>query len=1053
MVHAKKAADATANDESGWWMADALANNEDAQSFNRTMRALSLNGAETFAARGEDAKYGARAVRMSPRGKRGLQLYRTREKDLVRNANTAQLSLESLKHGVSYTRADGKTERVKPTDRAIEYILGTPGKRGALRQMQATAEHMLDNEVQAVNERILNIQNQHGLSNAETNLRLNVAQELAAELYQDSAKKQPGTESTPFSRRTVRAKLNELPDPERVVVAEMMELEARTRRANRAYREAVLGRYVPVSREGAMQVSVGLADTSGRPLSSEQIQSLPDELRRMLPYFRAKNERDAKLIQKRLQEAFEALGDVDIEDGPLVFRFEARVSAAGAQQTQTPTMSSIQLRQMLDTIELRGAGVPQEARNALAQAMDQQERSTLAPRPGADKQLAHTIAQWIYGTNDRASRTLHAPRVHGLLTAPMGAWTGENDLELPNRVAAKFDEAQAEGDLAGMEKARREWDATVYKMEWMLPERPGGYSYTLAGKTREFQGRGEGERMRDEVIRNVEWINQPGSLDHADDWLERGAVGQAKQLAMLSMLGANLATAGLNVTSVFMNTMPWLATYNAKNGYGGGFGVGKSGLALSRAMMQMAMPRYGNVKYLTSVVDGKTKDANITPDEARMLRDFHLRGDTTPQMSNNLIGAMLNKGSPRTRKVRDAWMLTFNATESLARRSGALAAYRLNRAKQEGLGDTDTIRIHRDSVKLARDALNFSQGHYERLNRPNFARDGLGSMVFMFKMFVVTSMELMKNMAPKGRVLFLGSLMLASGVEGLPFAQDLFNVIEMLRRAFGIQNRTLQRAMIETFDTVLPGSAPFVMHGGLNWLSGGNVGPRLGFGDLVPGLDELLVSGVDQGGRSIVNFIGPAAAATLGAGKMLAGAAQQGLEATGLKTETTDWQETFIFDNPVSAVRGLLHGMVIMNDGSVRDRHGRIVDADASAKDAVARMLGFTTADSAAQWTMTKLARLEQDHAASMRTEIVREASEYVMRGDRTGLRRLMRDVAAMNRNVIQSGAPRGYLVQNLGPSIRKATQEGLKSVIERQLRDPLDHYDFKRLVNAYGGG
>ena len=134
-------------------------------------------------------------------------------------------------------------------------------------------------------------------------------------------------------------------------------------------------------------------------------------------------------------------------------------------------------------------------------------------------------------------------------------------------------------------------------------------------------------------------------------------------------------------------------------------------------------------------------------------------------------------------------------------------------------------------------------------------------------------------------------------------------------------------------------------------------------------------------------------------------------------------------------------------------RNGRIIDKDAGYVAAVGRMMGFTTANSAKQWAATHLMRLEQDHATMLRSAIVRRMAQAHLEGDRELLRRMARDVASINRDILRSGAPRQYLIRNVGQSVRKAIQEGYKPLFERDLREGVDHFDFAPLRNAMGLG
>ena len=119
-------------------------------------------------------------------------------------------------------------------------------------------------------------------------------------------------------------------------------------------------------------------------------------------------------------------------------------------------------------------------------------------------------------------------------------------------------------------------------------------------------------------------------------------------------------------------------------------------------------------------------------------------------------------------------------------------------------------------------------------NRPEMARGNLAQYIFMYKQFVIVSVQLMKGMSPKGRLAMLGMLFILSGMKGLPFADDLMDLIDTLAQKFGIKMKSVEEETARLVDAFIPGASPIVMRGVIDPVLGATVSTRLGFGDLIP---------------------------------------------------------------------------------------------------------------------------------------------------------------------------------------------------------------------------
>ena len=59
------------------------------------------------------------------------------------------------------------------------------------------------------------------------------------------------------------------------------------------------------------------------------------------------------------------------------------------------------------------------------------------------------------------------------------------------------------------------------------------------------------------------------------------------------------------------------------------------------------------------------------------------------------------------------------------------------------------------------------------------------------------------------------------------------------------------------------------------------------------------------------------------------------------------------------------------------------------------------------------------------------------LEGDKAGMRRMASAVKVMNQDILRSGAPRQYIIKNLGQSVRKRIQEGMEAAVRAAAPHP----------------
>ncbi|WP_228203384.1 PLxRFG domain-containing protein [Acinetobacter sp. CFCC 10889] len=199
------------------------------------------------------------------------------------------------------------------------------------------------------------------------------------------------------------------------------------------------------------------------------------------------------------------------------------------------------------------------------------------------------------------------------------------------------------------------------------------------------------------------------------------------------------------------------------------------------------------------------------------------------------------------------------ASETINRRTTLFAA--LDVAKE--LGQTKLEQLgFKDEYDFAVRTIQETQGIYNKGNRPRLARGNVGSMLMMYKQFMIAYIEQMVRMQKRGLyggaddefkrrmaklvgfgisrplLIMMGLLMSFSGATGLPFVRDLLDVVEttggMVGKPFNTE-REVQIALNNALgDTLGTAANTALMDGVFNLNPVMDVKGRMGMGDLVP---------------------------------------------------------------------------------------------------------------------------------------------------------------------------------------------------------------------------
>lgn len=381
----------------------------------------------------------------------------------------------------------------------------------------------------------------------------------------------------------------------------------------------------------------------------------------------------------------------------------------------------------------------------------------------------------------------------------------------------------------------------------------------------------------------------------------------------MHFLGGSVASAMVNMTQPILQTAPFLAQYA---------GTKTAGIMASSARMATT----GNIgdAALRAALDRAAKDGITEPQEIHQLM---------ADASGGTFGSSL-----RARALTKAWGSFFALAESFNRRLTFLAAYQIGtqmgaeKLQQAGFAD---------AYQFAGNAVIETQGLYAKQNRPNWARGAVGATLFTFKQFSISYIEFLSRLPTKQKVLALGILVLLAGVQGLPFADDLEDLIDTLGQSMGY-NTNSKKALHEAitsglenvFDKEFARDLSEVVTYGLSSGTAVDLHGRLGMSNLLPGTGLFKLSEKDKS-REYQQAAGPISGIL------------QAFQTAVSKAQIGEYGGALTAMAPV-AVKNLAQGVGMATTGIYKDTRGRKVQ-DVDLIDSLIKSIGFQPQQIAAE--------------------------------------------------------------------------------------------------------
>lgn len=350
-------------------------------------------------------------------------------------------------------------------------------------------------------------------------------------------------------------------------------------------------------------------------------------------------------------------------------------------------------------------------------------------------------------------------------------------------------------------------------------------------------------------------------------------------------------------------------------------------------------------------------------------------------------------------KAVQVWMTPFRMAEQMNRMATFIAAY--NVAKDEN--NSTGAKLSDDAAyKMAQETVYSTQFRYDDANRPAIARSNLGSLLFTFKSYPIFVMESMVHLAkesPRSAAYMLGTLVLMAGVQGVPFAEDLEDLIDTIaQRIFGepFQSQRWLRNMIKSASEAVTGvdMSSVIMHGMANTFTELNFSSRVGLGNLIPG---TRIGAADADYKSVMTeILGPTASMVTG---VLSGAD---------KLSKGDFTEAARSALPLAA-QNFIKGAQQWNQGFASDISGRKL-VDVGGWESFWQTLGMSSSAVSGAYDADRINRQTVAFYNDARDQFQSDIVKAIQSGDSDSIAAATDAVAAWNDthpDMVMSISPR----------------------------------------------
>jgi len=798
-------------------------------------------------------------------------------------------------------------------------------------------------------------------------------------------------------------------------------------------KRTMAGGYVPFIRDNPYEVRIEAVDDKGDPVR------LHEDHKRLLVYSQMETIASAKEAADVLANEFKGktyTALVRQDDGSYKaqqINLRVRYGEAISKLSADPGLN---LDEFMHGLRLFQINVPPDKMKQIITTLTEagdplRKKLEFANVPGIDKTTGiYAMAKHIQARGAIIAKTTTRPMMRDLMDLynadSRELWAGN-----PQGVIKAFEAWKNATDLNYKQHLRHQLDHALFMFRQTVPgSKDWDGSRAQYDKLKGSWAQTNMNRFYNTAQKHLDFL-QDNTLATESDFNVGKLAGKARGYTTVIQLGGSIAQGVMNLASPYTNWMPYMMSYNARNGFGGGFGMGAVVSEYHRALGQVGLAglrggEYNTAKFYEDMVSDSAAliRAGLTAEEAAFLAQEIKEGKLIPAQANALLGAARMDITNRyALKALDLYMAPFNLSEQASRRAAALAAFRLmnRRLTSSNMSQEKRIAAARD---FSIQSLDFALGEYNMMNRPPAWRDGIGSFLFMYKVFATTTIQMLARMDRKGQVLMLGSLWFLAGVEGFPFAEDLEDLIDTIAQELGLSMGSVRAEFAKTIEGIAPGLSPTILKGFINGYIGlpADVAAKFSQGDFVPGTGALLA------GASVIeefkDIAGPMPAAILGTASFA-----RDLIATPF-SEATTLQGT-LRGSPITAMRMVGDSWAYVENGAIVDKRGYIVSPEMSMGVLTARLLGFYPRAAAEQYDAIRIAKRIGNYQKEMTAHYRYAWVKADLTGSSYAKRQIEREVDEWNK----SAKGTGLEIDNFLKNSQRASKEARMSATQRTLR------------------
>jgi hypothetical protein len=616
-----------------------------------------------------------------------------------------------------------------------------------------------------------------------------------------------------------------------------------------------------------------------------------------------------------------------------------------------------------------------------------------------------------------------------------------------------------QGDPTRLEELRVKWEGSTGEAKEIAAREyfQEKFYYDNAVETIDGKRVERGNWYKERAKSLLDWKESTGDIVHADDiWTNNEWSVAARTWAALAQLGGSIATGVTQMISLPTNSWAYLSAFNPKNGFGLGLGAGRAATLLFDYGRKAGSFRYANLDYIKAQIkelqdNGKDKNKDgLTFAELNFLQTMTEEQRLDAAQFNALTGTSRGRkitSTPIAQKFVQVWMFPFSYSEQFNRRTTLLAAYRgeYDRQRASGLDHNQADLAAREAASRAVDA---TQGDYAQYNRPAFFRGGLQSFVYMYKQYPILMVQLLKNMNYEGRIIMLGSLLLLSGVRGIPGSDDILDIVDGIAQRLGLKVGSIEKEFARLTRSVFGDELaaeinPIMMRGLLDHFTGLSFSNRLGLGDIIPGTGLLKPSATKQEIlREVVNIAGAPTS-------FLVGTFEYAFNTLPAVATGRKGLGALLTDSPATAIKNLGTAFKFYDTGAIVDTKGYVVAQNATGWEILGKALGWYPSRAQAQMDWLMADSQEQAYMSMIKTEATRQAVAARLSGDAEAEKEVKEYIKDWN----ESTKGTRLEIRNFEKGLSQAFREAKKPLALRSLKSSSKggRAEAKELLRIYG--